>query len=166
MFDSSIEFALFNYSFETPRGVESIIRHILDNYEYHPRKIPEFYQQMIRKLSRHEQRDLETKYPSYVFYSIKNVPQEYPPYAYRNVYIKTWRSLDIGHLFNYYEFKNNKIKYLESQSVKQLTLNDKWQMTGDFKWRDYKLIKTSSKHKKYQNFTQQIEDELDQIDID
>jgi len=137
------------YRFRTPKSIPAILRYF---YEAEPNeKVLKAYQRLMKPLNHRQEADLNQRYKPYVFTSLKAVPEEYPYYALRHVWIKEW-SVDGLYggdhkeiLERFREGKGNqKIKYLSAKRGKPLPKGEKdrireghhhWNLQGQVKSR-------------------------------
>lgn len=98
------------YYFSIPQSIPTILKALSKT----PDDDCDKEAKIILKSSNNKNRNLETKYPEYVFDNIRQVPKEYPEYALKNVLVKTWSdqdSIDADRKFA----KRNHLKYLENK---------------------------------------------------
>ncbi len=131
------------YHFDIPSSVPDILKYFheyFNNNEY----INMYHK--IMKLNVGQKRVLEEKYKEEnVFDSISAVPDEYPIFAYRNVFLKQWNHKDLSVLCDHYcdymrSVKDQKYKYKSSTSDKETLMINRFY----------------NKIKKYNNYDQDI----------
>ena len=74
--------------FEEPACVPDVLQLLHDKYP--DEKYLALKAKVARELSAHQQELLDTRYPPAVFRNLRRVPQEYPVWALRNVFVREW----------------------------------------------------------------------------
>lgn len=112
--------------FNPPKSIPDILKYMKE--KYNDNHCLDMYNKIMKKLNNHEQKNLAEKYPAITFNSCEKIPEEYPIYSLRNVYIKYWEHNDVSRLkYMYFEqrlaIKNNKYKYKSTISDKTIPIN-------------------------------------------
>lgn len=110
------------FHFEKPALVSDILKYFHE--KFNDQKYMDVYAKMMKNLNAGQTEDFEKRYnkPS-VFKSIQNVCEEYPIYAFKNIYLQQWKSDDLWDLeFHHDDYmeskKNQKYKYKSANSDK------------------------------------------------
>lgn len=128
------ELAITNeiYYFDPPKSLPLIFKYFYEktndqNYLY-------FYHQVMKKLNKNQQNQLKEKYQPIVLQSIEKVPNEYPIYSFRNIFLKQWTCTTSGfkcdldnlrsrYLLHKKAITDQKYKYRCTRSQKIIPLN-------------------------------------------
>jgi hypothetical protein len=102
------------YNFKEPQLVTNILKYFYAQTS--DNKFINRYQIIMKDLNANEREQLDTKYKDTLFDKVSNVPDRYPMFAFRNIYVKQWSNGDIGliddHARDYFNSKiNQKFKY-------------------------------------------------------
>jgi hypothetical protein len=110
--------------FDPPKSVPDILMYMYDKTGDNTYKTN--YNEIMKKVNQREQKALDEKYPEQVFSDIQTVPDIYPPYALRKVFLCQWSDNDTRHLDDHQRdymlrVKSRRSKHLINTTGKELT---------------------------------------------
>ena len=73
-----------NHQFEIPLSIPEIMQ------KFYKNDLTDLYNRIMKTPNQKQQDLLNTKYRPYIFDNFRQVPDSYPTFALRNVYLKTW----------------------------------------------------------------------------
>lgn len=119
------------HKFDTPVLMIDVIKELYEKDSESKSDYIIAYNMILKKINKHEESLLATKFPPAVFASIRKVPAEYPVYSLRNVYVKEWRESnnnkddDITYIddHNNKHFYSKKLKYIISKTEKTIPIS-------------------------------------------
>lgn len=117
------------FYFEKPALVPDILKYFHEKYNDNSYMVE--YNNVMKNLNAGQAQDLEKRYSPAVFKSIQNVSDEYPIYAFRNIYLEQWKSGDLwdlsGHHDDYMQsVKNQKYKHKSTNSDKVIPVEKRF----------------------------------------
>lgn len=150
------------YVFEQPKSIPDVLKEI-----YHLKKIEEYmlYYHRLMKPNNHELQQLNDIYLPQTIISIKNIEDEFPFFALKNVYVMEWHETLINDDFhmvkNLYRnylllVKNSKNKYKTTQSEKVMPVNSRHHRRNSWNLESY--IKSTSQRRRVSIFNAEIDD--------
>ena len=137
LYNENPEFGLIGeeeiITFDEPTSIPDILQYLYqqDNNNFYL----DLYNKIMKKLNAHQLKELESKYQPIVFTSIAQIPQEYPFFALKNIYVTqwSWRGYKndynkIKQFYNTYmqSVKNSKYKHKSMVSNKTILVEQRF----------------------------------------